>query len=341
MTNGADAIRKTRELLNEASLAMTPVGGGKIRQVEKPKDTAKANTKPKAVHPGKSGSKSAKPPKKKTKKSKENYEHIEGDSHTLNFKHGDQDLTGWIEDRGDGTFDVAVVCGKFTVVKGASKDNVVKKVKAAAAKLCGGKEIEEGKPDAAGEDILYNPKTQKKIDGEIEDKDDKETDEWFPWFKKSKKNTKKKKKKVKENFLRRTFIPNSMDNLIKQLQSFPEYTDDEHFNNKVPGGTVSVDIVRFSDVKHYISSADIEFDNEDYGLKFSFGRGGTLKDIDMGKIDYSSKDLAVYSQGKITNLGSRQDVKAKFLSLCERGIPLVKAAIQAAESEMKGRVGLK
>jgi len=197
-------VKKTMKggsLVPEASLAMTPVGGGKIRQVEKPPKAAKASTKPKAVDPGKSGSKSAKPPKKTKKSSKRKDEHIEGDSHTLNFKHGDQDLTGWIEDRGDGTFDVAVVCGKFTVVKGASKDDVVKKVKAAAAKLCGGKEIEEGKPDEAGEDMLYHPKTKEKIDGEIEDKDDKETDEYFPWFFRSKdkknKNTKKSKKKNK------------------------------------------------------------------------------------------------------------------------------------------------
>jgi hypothetical protein len=196
-----EELKQKLSTITEASLAMTPVGSGKIRQVEKPPKAPKASTTSK-VDPGESGSKSAKPPKKKTKKSKENYEHIEGDSHTLNFKHGDQDLTGWIEDRGDGTFDVAIVCGKFTVVKGATKETVAKKVKAAAAKLCGSKEIEEGKPDAAGEDMIFDPETEEKIAGKIRDNDDKETDEFVPFWFRKKKVKGKKNKKVKEGWVK-------------------------------------------------------------------------------------------------------------------------------------------
>ena len=203
MANAADSIRRTRQLLNEASLAMTPVSGGKVRQVEKPpkapksKSDSKAPKKQKPVTPGDSGSKSAK--KSKSVKSQPS-EHIEGDSHVLNFKHGDQDLTGWIEDRGDGTFDVAVVCGKFTVVKSVTKDNVAKKVKAAAAKLCGSgsdsDEIDEGKPDNNGRDVLVKPDTEEEIPGDLDDNDEKETSEFVPWMFKGK--GKKSKKKVKE-----------------------------------------------------------------------------------------------------------------------------------------------
>lgn len=155
------------------SLGMVPVPAGKIRQVEPPKPSGPGNGKRSApVTPGKAGSKSTRAAKPEPKTSKSKMEHIEGDSHKIMFNQDGCDLTGWIEDRGNGKFDVAIVRGEFTVVKGVSKKDVAEKVRAAAKKLCK-KDIEEddigeGRPDKAGSDMLVGA-DEKVIDPKMDD----------------------------------------------------------------------------------------------------------------------------------------------------------------------------
>ena len=73
-------------------------------------------------------------------------EHIEGSENTFSFESNGKTITGFLEKRDNGTIDAVVVCGSYDVVKGASKSEIVEKIRSAASKLCG-----------VAEDVLLPP----------------------------------------------------------------------------------------------------------------------------------------------------------------------------------------
>jgi hypothetical protein len=83
-------------------------------------------------------------------------EHIEGSENTFSFESNGKTITGFLEKRDNGTIDAVVVCGSYDVVKGASKSEIVEKIRSAASKLCG-----------VAEDVLLPPENKARGSKEI------------------------------------------------------------------------------------------------------------------------------------------------------------------------------
>lgn len=62
-------------------------------------------------------------------------EHIEGDDNVFEMEHEGKMFTGWVEPRGDGVFDIAIVLGKFSVEKNCTMDDFKMRVQKAASEL--------------------------------------------------------------------------------------------------------------------------------------------------------------------------------------------------------------
>jgi hypothetical protein len=86
-------------------------------------------------------------------------EHITGEDNAFEITVNGKKVVGFLEANGS-TIDAVVVLGTYEIIKGASKEELIEKVRTAASKLAGVKE-----------DVLLPPEQNPNADEEVEDEE--------------------------------------------------------------------------------------------------------------------------------------------------------------------------